>query len=306
MESRLKRDPKEVPAQDSGAGAQPLKADEAPVPARKDEQCGIVMPIGLTDACGPEHWLDVRRIIEEGIRDAGLAPLMVSDADEVGVIHKRIIQNIYKLNVIVCDVSGRNANVMFELGMRLAFDKAVVIVKDDKTAYSFDTAVIEHLEYPRDLRYQRVLEFKARLTEKLSKTLAASRGAGYSAFLSSFGEYQVASVPRQEVSTAAFITETYNEIKSELARMNAVISSRLVVHTPHAVVARRRMREFILSWAEKATVHSKAKLVGSQDQICNDLCNEEYFLSVFRSPERLRDEAVRAIGSISEDDLAPF
>jgi hypothetical protein len=34
---------------------------------------------------------------------------------------------------------------MFELGMRLAFDKPTVIIKDDKTDYMFDTGIIEHV-----------------------------------------------------------------------------------------------------------------------------------------------------------------
>jgi hypothetical protein len=33
----------------------------------------------------------------------------------------------------LCDVSGKNANVMFELGLRLAFDNPTIIIKDDKT-----------------------------------------------------------------------------------------------------------------------------------------------------------------------------
>jgi len=59
---------------------------------------------------------------------------------------------------------------MFELGLRLAFDKPTIIVKDDKTTYSFDTAPIEHLEYPRDLRFPRMVEFKSRLKEKIKGT----------------------------------------------------------------------------------------------------------------------------------------
>jgi len=42
--------------------------------------------------------------------------------------------------MIVCDISGRNPNVMFELGLRLAFDKPAIIIKDEITPYSFDTS----------------------------------------------------------------------------------------------------------------------------------------------------------------------
>ena len=63
---------------------------------------------------------------------------------------------------------------MFELGMRLAFDKPTIIIIDDKTSYSFDTAIIEHLSYPRDLRYGKINEFKIKLKEKIIATIKKS------------------------------------------------------------------------------------------------------------------------------------
>ncbi len=123
--------------------------------------CGVVMPISAIDGCSESHWSDVHEILAEAIYDAGFEANLVSNADDVGIIQKRIIQNLYDNPVVVCDVSGKNPNVMFELGMRLAFDKPTIIVKDDKTSYSFDTSPIEHLEYPRDLRFSRIVEFKA-------------------------------------------------------------------------------------------------------------------------------------------------
>ncbi len=63
---------------------------------------------------------------------------------------------------------------MFELGLRLAFDNPTVIVKDDKTDYSFDAGVIENIPYPRDLRFTKIVEFKKKLAEKVSNTFKAS------------------------------------------------------------------------------------------------------------------------------------
>jgi hypothetical protein len=77
---------------------------------------------------------------------------------------------------------------MFELGMRLAFDKPTVIVKDDVTAYSFDTAPIEHVVYPRDLRYTAIKEFKGTLAVKVKATHdKATSDGSYSPFLKHFG-----------------------------------------------------------------------------------------------------------------------
>lgn len=128
--------------------------------SKEPKICGIVMPISSIDGCAETHWSEVLEIINEAIEDAGFDGNLVSNADDVGIIHKRIIQNLYDNPIVVCDVSCKNPNVMFELGLRLAFDKPTIIIKDDKTAYSFDTSAIEHLEYPRDLRFSQIVEFK--------------------------------------------------------------------------------------------------------------------------------------------------
>ncbi len=109
----------------------------------KDEvKCGLIMPISAIDGCTMEHWAEVKDIIIEATRcieNYVVTTTLVSDSDDVGVIQKRIIQNIYNSDIVICDVSGKNPNVMFELGMRLAFDKPTIIIKDDCTDYSFDT-----------------------------------------------------------------------------------------------------------------------------------------------------------------------
>ena len=110
--------------------------------SKKTPVCGIVMPISSLDGCTEAHWSDVLEILTESIEQAGFDGNLVSNADDVGIIQKRIIQNLYDNPIVVCDVSGKNPNVMFELGMRLAFDKPTIIVKDDRTTYSFDTRAI--------------------------------------------------------------------------------------------------------------------------------------------------------------------
>ncbi len=108
----------------------------------------------------------------------------------------------------MCDVSGKNPNVMFELGLRLAFNKPTIIVKDDKTSYSFDTAPIEHLDYPRDLRFTTIVEFKKRLVEKIKATYQTSiSDPSYTTFLKHFGEFTVAKLDKKEISGHEYIVE---------------------------------------------------------------------------------------------------
>lgn len=183
--------------------------------------CGIVMPISTIDDCSEGHWTEVQSILTDAISSAGFEGNIVSTADEVGIIHKRIIQNLYDNPMVVCDVSCKNPNVMFELGLRLAFDKPTIIVKDDKTTYSFDTSAIEHLEYPRDLRFNQVVDFKRKLAEKISAThkKATDDPENYTTFLKHFGEFKVAKIDETEVTGQEFIIEELKHLKQSVDRI---------------------------------------------------------------------------------------
>lgn len=193
---------------------------EIKTPKSEKEKCGIIMPISTLDGCNEQHWIDVKNILTESIESSGFEANLVSNADDVGIIQKTIIQNVYDNPIIVCDVSGKNPNVMFELGMRLAFDKPTIIVKDDKTSYSFDTSPIEHLTYPRDLRFNKIVDFKKDLTEKIIATIKKSKeDKNFSTFLKHFGKFTVAKLETTEVSKEEFIIEELRDLRYTMQKM---------------------------------------------------------------------------------------
>lgn len=110
--------------------------------------CGIVRPIADFEPYPRGHWLEVHDILAEAMGSAGFAARLVSESDSPSVILGNIVNNIHSDPLVICDVSGRNPNVMFELGMRVAFEKPTIIVTDDITPFSFDISVIKHLIYP--------------------------------------------------------------------------------------------------------------------------------------------------------------
>ncbi len=191
----------------------------------KNLNVGLVMPIAPIDGCSAEHWIDVKRIIHESVSsipEYNCDPKLVSEGNSVGLIHRRIVEGLYTSDIIICDVSCKNPNVMFELGMRLAFDKPTVIIKDDQTDYSFDTGVIEHLQYPRDLRYKDIVEFKERLAEKVKATYEDSNSdPNHSPFLKSFGTFKVAYLKEDTVTADQYIINALQEIQAELAVIKA-------------------------------------------------------------------------------------
>lgn len=186
--------------------------------------CGLVMPISEIGGLSADHWLDVKTILTDALSVAGFDSKLVSDGGAAEVIHKRIVQNLYDCPMVVADISCLNPNVMFELGMRLTFDKPVVIVKDDKTKYPFDTGPIEYVRYRRDLRYLETERFKEELGEKVTATLEASQVEGHSTFLSHFGTFKVVEPQSETVSADTMVLDKLDEISRRMIRMESEVS----------------------------------------------------------------------------------
>jgi hypothetical protein len=244
--------------------------------------CGIVMPISALEGRTEQHWSDVREILSDAIETAGFSAQLVSDADDIGIIQKRIIRNLYDNAIVVCDVSAKNPNVMFELGMRLAFDKPTIIVKDDATSYSFDTAPIQHLEYPRDLRFQKVVEFKNELVNKIRAThRAATTDPGYTTFLKNFGTFSVAKIEETEVSANEFILEELRDIRLQLSKM-----------TPHRTGLRTLTRK------PEEAAEAMPKIIASLQAFASD--------SGIRGKKAMREKRDQAMNFVQLDIDAPL
>jgi hypothetical protein len=190
---------------------------------RKKMVCGIVMPISALDGYSKIHWAEVLKILREVAGKVGFEAKLVSDEKEVNVIHKRIIQNLYDNPILVCDVSGKNPNVMFELGMRLAFDKPTIIIKDEKTSISFDTGAIEHLEYPRNLKSAKIRDFKQMLGRKIQATYNKSTSdPSYTTFLKHFGDF--ASTKANAIHLHRTPVEAYTAVVDAIGRVDAAVN----------------------------------------------------------------------------------
>jgi len=184
----------------------------------KKMTCGIIMPIAPHPDYPTEHWKDVLGILNEAIRQTDFEPKLVSDDVAIGLIHDRIVTNIYNNEIVVCDVSSKNPNVMFELGLRLAFDKPTIIIKDETTGYSFDTGVIEHISYPSSLRFSQIVKFQDELVKKINATYKKSKEeTNFSPFLKSFGKtIKPASIQQTEIPEGKYILNQLDALRQEM------------------------------------------------------------------------------------------
>lgn len=175
--------------------------------------CGIVMPIAGFDGYPETHWKEVLSILKDSAAEAGFNANLVSHAEESGIIQKRIIENLYKNEMVICDISGKNANVMLELGIRLAFDKPTIVIMDDATSFSFDITPMEHIIYRRDLRFHSVLDFRGKLKAKIEATYEKATKKTLVGFIKSFGDFEAVKINEKEVSSEKFLFDRLNEIE---------------------------------------------------------------------------------------------
>ncbi|MDE9450546.1 hypothetical protein J3R80_08715 [Aliiroseovarius sp. Z3] len=179
----------------------------------KKKTCGIVMPISECDGLGASHWGDVRKIVEGVASEAGFETRLVSDTFESNLIHKEILQNIYNDDLIICDVSGRNPNVFFELGIRMATQKPTVIIKDEVTSYPFDTGPNRYIQYPRDMRHPVIEKFKKDLSASIEKT---SKQSKENSFIGQLGPFHIPDVESASVPAAELILERLEKIERQM------------------------------------------------------------------------------------------
>lgn len=260
------------------------------------------MPISSHTDYPQNHWKDVLEIISETVSETDFKPQLVSDDPAIGLIHERIVQNIYENEIIICDVSSKNPNVMFELGLRLAFDKPTIIIKDEKTSYSFDTGVVEHIEYPSSLRFNLILKFKENLKNRLIATYEKSiKDSNYSPFLKSFGKTIIpTSINNQEIPESQYIIEKLNNLTEQVKALryanrysNQTFYNSIdeQLNNPPKTLINLLVNEYLKS-SNNPTRNEMIEFVYSRLKEMNYSNEIDYLIKIFNENDALRKEGI--------------
>lgn len=115
------------------------------------DTCFVMMPFGA--------WFDIyyQDIYVPAIREAGFEPIRADELFSTGSVVEQIWEQIQKAKVLLADLTGRNANVFYELGLAHAARKPVV----------FTAPQVE--DVPFDLRHLRVIIYEVREPEWSTK-----------------------------------------------------------------------------------------------------------------------------------------
>lgn len=113
--------------------------------------CFVLMPFGRKPgAAGATINFDAvyADLIGPAIIDAGLEPLRADEEQAGGVIHKPMFERLILCDYAVADLTGANANVFYELGLRHAVKPAATLLTfATGAALPFDVAPLRALPY---------------------------------------------------------------------------------------------------------------------------------------------------------------
>ena len=143
---------------------------------KKDQeiQCFVIMPISKQAGYEENHFdLVYADIIKPAIDSVGMTSIRADEVKNTNLIHLDILRKVIETPIAICDMSAKNPNVFYELGMRQAFDMPTVLIKDANTEAPFDISGLRYVTYDRDMGYREVLrainELKAALTDTYNK-----------------------------------------------------------------------------------------------------------------------------------------
>lgn len=132
----------------------------------------IISPIGKEES--PERrWADQLRkhVIDRALADVGLTSYRSDDDATPGSITPQMIRRLVDAPVVVADLTGRNPNCYYELGVAHAFGRPTVTLVSQITQLPFDVKDLRMIEVLRE--ESETLKLGAEEAELASSALAA-------------------------------------------------------------------------------------------------------------------------------------
>jgi len=200
------------------------KPAEAELASDKTD-CFVVMPITDPEGYDPGHFQHIfDDIFVPACDAAGYIAVRADQIKETNLIHLDVLQRLLDSRMVLCDLSSRNPNVLFELGLRQAFDMPVVLVQEAGTPKIFDIAPLRFTEYRRARVYHEVIEDQRKLAAALVATREAfEKGSGINSIVKILSLTKPAALPDVQETNRdpAFqiIRAELNDLRNEMRTM---------------------------------------------------------------------------------------
>lgn len=141
---------------------------------QKLRTCFVIMPIADHPEYEKDHFNRVYEyLIKPACIKAGYQPYRADDSKASHMIMFDILKKIMDCDMAICDLSSKNANVFYELGLRQAFNKKTILITDGRDKAPFDISGFRYVPYTPSLRVDSVEREISSISEMLIETEAA-------------------------------------------------------------------------------------------------------------------------------------
>lgn len=89
----------------------------------------------------------VQKALSAAVKAAGMTLKRADDIWEHDHIMQDVITLLCQARVVICDLTGRNANVFYEMGIAHMLPRDVIMITQDSGNVPFDIAHIRHIKY---------------------------------------------------------------------------------------------------------------------------------------------------------------
>lgn len=141
----------------------------------KKKNCFVIMPIADHPDYEKGHFKRVYEyLIKPACEAAGYEAIRADDSKASHMIMFDILKKIVECDMAICDLTTKNANVFYELGLRQAFNKKTILITDGKEKAPFDISGFRYVEYSSSLRIDEVNNDIVKMADMLIETESAS------------------------------------------------------------------------------------------------------------------------------------
>lgn len=128
--------------------AKKVRKKKSPKPRKTEDRrdiCFTIMPFG--------GWFDdyYETIYSPAIENAGLRPFRADDIYTPGSITNDIWNYTKKSKLLLADLTDKNPNVFYELGLAHALAKPVILITEDVEDIPFDLRPLRVIKYDKNL-----------------------------------------------------------------------------------------------------------------------------------------------------------
>ncbi len=232
-------------------------------PVVPKDTCFTIMPFG--------GWFDdyYDSIYQPAIDAAGLSPKRADDLYRPSTIVNDIWTYTKGAKIVLADLTGKNPNVFYELGLAHALAKPVVLVAESMNDVPFDLRALRIIEYDKnEPRWGDTLRDK--VTQSIKEILAAPLGSVLPAFIETKHQPETRPITEQEKSILE-LRQELDLMRRELRLLEperVAISSR--IRTIESIEARDLIRKYLSMGMPQELIVRRLRDRGVPDQWAED------------------------------------